>query len=492
MQVEHNSLHTVIRIQALESVRWTFLAEVISRLIQPIVTLILARILLPEDFGLISIAMIVIGLAQQFQDFGFGKTLIQRENEIEKSANIIFLLNIAFSFILYGIIFIIAPLVAKFFHNQNATIVLRILSLQVILISFSIVQQALLRRNFKFKELFFIRIISALFPGFVSIALALSGFGVWALVFGAIASSVLQAYLLWKLSLWRPRICFDFSLAWELFHFSKWISLEMFFGWLILWGDSIILGYFLGVKDLGIYRVGIACLILVFDVIFNPLLPVLFSFFSRLQHDAKRLRQEFIAINRLVALVSLPLGAGLLFFAPTISLMVFGQKWLGIDMVIGLLGIMYGVGWLVGINPEIYRAIGRPDIQPKLLMISVLFYIPVYIVFARYGLFQFCLARLALAILMIPFHLWICSKVMNIAIFKLVQNMLRPSAGVLIALGLVYLTDKFIFLGTFIWYQNLLAILLYLAFYIFLMWIFDRKFIRIIYVLAKTVMVNLS
>ena len=143
-----------VKKSAIKSVKWTVLGEIVSRSISPIITLILARLLSPKDFGVVGVAMIVIGLAQIFQDFGLGKTLIQRETDVEKSANIVFWTNIAISVFLYLIFFTNAHLIAKFFHEPKVADVLRVLCLQIVLFSFISVHQALFQRKFQFLLLY--------------------------------------------------------------------------------------------------------------------------------------------------------------------------------------------------------------------------------------------------------------------------------------------------------------------------------------------------
>jgi len=431
------------KIKAIRSIKWTALSEIISRSIQPIVTLILARLLTPADFGVVGVAMIAIGLAQIFQDFGLGKTLIQRETEVEKTANIVFLTNLVLSVVIYFIIFFTAPLISKFFHEPKIINVLRVLCLQIILLSFIVVHQALFQRNFQFKQLFFIRLFSSAVPGFVSIPMAIYGYGVWALVLGSLAGSLSNVLLFWKFSRWRPTLSYDFQLAKQLFGFSSWVMLEAFLGWLILWGDSIILGHFLGVKELGVYRVGVTFIMLLFGIFFNSLLPIAYSAFSRLQSNHEELKQSFLKATKLISSTSLPVGAGLAVLSRFISSIIFGHKWYGIEIVISIIGIMFAVAWLVGINPEVYRAIGRPDINSKLLFVNVIYYLPIYIFAAPYGLLVFCIARLTVAVISMSLHLYFVNKILKLRYTYLADCGKEPLVASIIMVGVLYLVKFF-------------------------------------------------
>lgn len=469
-----------IKLASIRSVKWSALSEIVSRSIQPLCTLVLARLLTPADFGIVGIAMIVIGLAQIFQDFGLGKTLIQRETDIEKSANIVFWTNLFLSIFIYISIFIIAPLLSRFFHDEKVISVLRVLCLQIILVSLITVHQALFYRNFQFKQLFFIRLYTSIVPGVVSILMALSGYGVWSLVSGSLAGSIVQIVLYWKVSSWRPKVSYDLQLAKQLYRFGSWVTLEAFLTWLILWGDSIALGHFLGVRELGVYRTGVTFLMLIFGIFFSPIIPVAYSAFSRLQSNQEELRQAFLKITKLIASVSLPLGVGLVILAHPISTIVFGQKWEGIEIVIALIGLMHNIAWLVGINPEAYRAMGRPDINSKLLIAAVIYYIPVYVFSAPYGLFIFCIARLVIAIISMGLHIFVVNRVFGLKFTYLGDCIKKPLLASLVMAMILYLTGNFIgdIRGLEGWIKIFGIIALGGGIYILVLWLIERDFVK--------------
>lgn len=396
-----------VKRSAIGSIKWTVLAEVVSRSIQPIITLILARLLVPEDFGVIGVASIVVGLANIFQDFGLGKTLIQRESDVEDSANVIFWTNIVLSGLLYLILFATAPLTSKFFHEPKVVAVIRVLCLQLVLYGLISVPQALFQRQFQFKQLFFIRLFSSAIPGLVSVPLALLGYGVWALVSGILAGSVVQVFLFWRASPWRPRLKYDLPLAQNLFKFGTWVTLEALLGWLIVWGDSIIVGRFLGTKELGIYGTGITLLAIISGFVLNPILPVAYSSFSRLQSVPLQFRDYFLKTTHLIAIIVLPIGTSVILLAQPLSSILLGEKWKGIEIVLIVVGLKDILTSIVGgINAEALRALGRPDINVKLCVVSSVVAIPVYIFAAHYGFLVFCLARLLIGMFMVTLYVY--------------------------------------------------------------------------------------
>lgn len=476
MEAEKKLTFTDVKRHAIKSVKWTALAEIASRSIQPIVVLILAYILTPADFGVVSVAMIAIGLAQIFRDFGLGKTLIQRKTEVEKSANIIFWSNITLAVLLYLIFFISAPLLSKFFHEPKVIDVLRVLCLQIVLSSVVSVHQALFQKQFQFKQLFFIRLFSGIVPGIVTIPLALLGYGVWSLVFGTLAGAIVRVFLFLRASPWRPQLSYDFQLAKQLFGFGSWVTLEGFFGWLIIWGDSIVLGHFLGVKQLGVYRVGVTVLMLSFGIFFRPIMPIIYSSFSRLQSNLSELKSSFLKITRLIAAVSLPIGFGLAVLAKPIASVVFARKWQGIEIVISILAISEAIGWLVGHNPEVYRAIGRPDVNSKLLLAAVIYFLPVYVIAAPHGLFVFCLAKFGVVMLSILLHSFVANRVLHLPFTYLWDFIKAPIIGSVVMGLIVFSIAKVV--NVYSWFGLILSIIIGSVFYLLTFWIIKKDFVK--------------
>lgn len=411
-----------ITAKATKSVKWSALTEVVSRTASPIIFVILARLLTPADFGVVATAMIAISFAQMFWDAGLSKALIQTREAPEDAAHVVFWTNIFLGVLIYLILFISAPAIAQFFKSPTSGPVLRVLGFQIVIASFTSVQQTLFVRDLDFRGLFWIKLRTAFIPGLCSIPMALFGYGVWALVAGSLAGQVLNCWLLWRRSAWRPKFTYNKELARKLFAFGFWVLLESFGAWLIVWGDSLIVGRFLGVHDLGVYRTGWMLVTILFGLTLNPFLPVLYPTFSRLQDDLPALKNAFHRVNRVVIALALPMGTGLLLVGPETATLLFGQKWQGLGFVLGVLGLMHGIGWLVGINAELYRAMGRPDMNTKLMYAQLLYYLPAYYIAAQSGLETFTITRMAVALIATPIHIYLCARMLRVSPFYLWQE----------------------------------------------------------------------
>jgi len=403
--------------------KWSAFSEITSQAIRPLLFIILARLLTPEDYGVVAIAAMIISFSQVFWDAGLSKALIQREEDTEKTSNIVFWTNAALGVLIYVIVFVSAGFIAKFFKDPRVILVIQVQSLQIIIASLYSVQTALYQRQLNFRTLFWTRFITAVIPGVASIPLAYAGYGYWALVGGTLLGSMAQLIVLWKASPWRPRLEYDIELAKQLFSFGIWVTVEGLLSWFILWVDSIIIGNYLGSHYLGLYRTGNNFITMIFGLLINPLMPVLFSSFSRMQQDLEQLRNVFLKVSKLIAMIALPVGIGSFLIAEPLVAVIFGDKWHDMTPVIGFMGIMHGLSWLVGTNAEVYRAIGRPDLNTKIMFISLIYYLPAYLAAIPHGFITFLWARLGVACLSLPIHILVARKYLNLKILYFVANL---------------------------------------------------------------------
>jgi PST family polysaccharide transporter len=399
---------------AVQAFKWSLLGELGSRVIGPVVFIVLARILLPEDFGVVAAATVAISFSQVFWDSGLARALIQRNADDDELANAVFWANLALSAGVAIAMWLAAPAVATFFRDDRIIDVLRVLSLQAPLAATCAVITALMQKRFDFKRLFWVRLVTTGGPGLVSIPLALAGWSYWALVFGVMSGQLLQLVVLWRLAGWRPRASIDRRQVGELGGFARWTVTSGMLGWLYGWLDAIVVGRFLGAHDMGVYRTGNTFVTVVFGVLFSPLLPVLYTLFSRAQHDLARLREALMTVVQAIALASLPIGAGLMVLGEALGATVFGAHWTGIGLVIGILGLSHAIGWIAGANGELYRAIGKPHIETSTMALMMAVYVPVYLVAVQDGIQRFLWARMALSALALVAHVIVCRHALGI------------------------------------------------------------------------------
>lgn len=422
------------RSEAFHAFKWSILGEAASRLIAPAIFLALARLLTPEDFGIVAAATVLISLCQAFADVGLGKALVQHREELDAGAHAVFWMSLIASLVLAVLLVATAPWIAAFFGDPRIAAVVRLLALMVPLAGLCAVPTALLQREFRFRRLFWVRLVAAGLPGLASIPLALSGFGYWAIVAGLVAGQALQCLSLWLQSDWRPRWRLEVPVAARLLRFARWTALSALLAWGYGWLDVLVVARFLGSHDMGIYRIASTFVMMAFGLCFTPLLPVLYSGLSRIGHDRSRVGSQLMGASRTIVAVSVPAGALIALLGPEIEIVLFGPAWSGLAPVVALLATAHGLAWLVGANGEGYRAIGRPELESWAMGISLAFYAIGYLVAIRHGLVAFAAMRVALVLVGISVQVVIARRVFDFG----ARSWLAASAKPFLFAGVAY------------------------------------------------------
>ena len=429
-----------IKQKAASSIKWAFLANLLPKAISPIVTVILARLLLPSDYGIIGMSMVIVSLANLFHGMGLSQALIQREKDVESAADVAFWSNVTLGVFIAITIVLLAPWISSFFHEPRLTAVLRIQSITVVISSLASVQDALLQKEFKFKKLMGLTFVPSLTPLIVAVPLAILGLSYWALVGSAIVGAGVQTSLLWKYSSWRPRWCYDVRIARQMLTFGGLVALEGLMGWAMVSGDNLVIGHFMSAKDVGLYVFGFNLVVLLVGFFVNPLTGVAYSAFSRFQSDIQELKRMFLESTRIIATMVIPFSFGLSLIANPFTVVVLGSRWHGIEPVIRILAISPSLSFIWILNGEIYKAIERPDLMPKIHFAQILYIIPTYWIAAQHGLDTFCWAR-ASVIVFLVFHVLVAVKVLKLP-FNYFWSCIRSPlfAGLIMAL-FVYLME---------------------------------------------------
>lgn len=417
--------------------RWSFLSELAAKGVQPLIFIVLARLVTPEDFGIMAAAMMVIAFSQIFWDAGMGKALIQRQQDVLLAANAAFITNICLAVVIGFCLFLLAdPISLSIFHDKRVGPVLQVMTLHVVFGSFCSVQTALLQKEMEFKKLFWVRLATVACPSLASIPLALAGFGYWALVTGAIAGQFFQAVLLWRLSLWRPTRELDPSVTKGMVKFGSWVCVNGLLIWSYAWVDSLVVGYFLGSHTLGIYRMGSQLPSLVFALLLAPVIPVLYSHLSKMAHSTERLREVAESVISALTIIAIPIAVGIFIFSSSIEEIILGPQWAGTAIVLGVMALMHGFSWVVGINGEFYRAMGKPSYEAIVTSTLLVIYITSYLIIISSGIVSFVWLRFLLALVALVLHLSVMRSMLNINLIEVFKRTILITSVSFLTIGL--------------------------------------------------------
>ena len=233
---------------------WKFGEQVSSQLVSFILSIILARLLTPNDYGVVALVNVFIILANVFVTSGFGTALIQKENSNEVDFSTIFYLSEAVSIIVYAIIFFLAPFIANFYKNSEMTLILRVFALQLPISAFNSIQQAYISKHIMFKKVFVSTTISAILSGLIGIFMAYSDFGVWALIGQYLSNTIIVSITLALQISWRPKLIFSWEAGKPLISFGWKILATSLLGEFFNQLRSLILGKVYTASDLAYYN----------------------------------------------------------------------------------------------------------------------------------------------------------------------------------------------------------------------------------------------
>lgn len=434
--------HTRFQMKFTNALKWSFLSELASKLITPVIFIILARLLTPEDFGVMTAALMVFGFSQIFWEAGMGKALIQHQTDIEAASNVAFWINMGLGLFIASLLFITAkPIANTFFHDDRVSLVIQVMTLQVFIGAASSVHTALLQKNMEFKNLFWIRFITVSLPAFASIPLALSGMGYWALIAGAILGQFIQAIVLWYMSPWRPTFSFRLKVAKEIVRFGSWVGASSLLAWFYIWADSLIVSMYFGSYELGIYRTANQLASMIFTMLFGPIIPVLYSYLSKIDIDEKNMQTIATTTIKLLILLTIPIGIVLFQLSPNIEKFILGDNWQGISFILGMFFLVHGFAWVVGMNGEFFRAIGKPKFETIAMLATAPIFLVIYILFIKHGLHDFMIARLSAMFIGLIFQLYLAHKLLNVRLIEIYTFMIKIT---IISILCVWITSKYI------------------------------------------------
>ncbi|MDD7461675.1 MAG: lipopolysaccharide biosynthesis protein [Prevotellaceae bacterium] len=333
--------------------------------IQFVVSLVLARLLTPSDYGVIAMFMIFIAIAQQFVECGFGNALIRKQDCTQKDLSTAFFFNIGIALIAYLIIFFLAPVIASFYDMPMLNKILRIYGLAIILNSFSIVQNAILTKRLAFKKIAKFNIISNLLTGVFAIALAYHGWGVWALVFQALFASLLTSCFLGVVTKWYPNLLFDRESMNYLWGFGSKMLLSGLISTIYSNIYSLVIGKFYDSRSLGLFNRG-QQLSLLFPNILNSAfgrttLPLL----AEVQNDKERLSSIYRQFVIISVLISYPLVFLTFVLAKPFILFFLTEKWAGAIIYVQIFAVSALTSAPGIINLNLLQAVGRSDLTLK-------------------------------------------------------------------------------------------------------------------------------
>lgn len=408
-----------------------------------IVTLVLARILDPKDFGLIGMLTIFIAVSQSLIDSGFSQALIRKQDRTEIDNCTVFYFNIIVSVILYLLLYILAPFVSVFYNEPQLTSLMRVLCLVIIINSFAVVQRAIYSAIVDFKSQAKASFIAVIVSGGVGVCCALMGLGVWSLVWQQVTNAIMNTLLLWLYSKWYPTLRYSWNSFKELFSFG---SKLMFSGLLdTLYNNmfTLVVGKVFNAESLGHYTQANRFAQMPSANIASILQRVTFPVLCSIQDDRERLKAKFRQLMRLFAFIIFPLMCILAGIAFPLIDWLLGEKWKFTAVL--LIPMCFDFMWwpIHAINLNLLKVLGRSDLFLKLEIIKKCIGVIIILLSIHFGLVFMCYISIIASLVGLYLNAYYTGKLANIGLMVQLKDLAPTLVTSLLTFVLVYFSSSF-------------------------------------------------
>jgi len=349
--------------QAAVGVRWTMLGKVGSQILNFFVVAILARELGPVAFGLVALASLWTQFMELFQSQGLGMAIVQRKDLQPKHLDSAFWLVMLMSVLITALTFSLAPFIANFFKEPELNSVIKTLSLSFLLGGLSSVQSAVMTRERKFKQLAARDLVGTLIGSIVALTMAFSGAGVWSLVVQKLVASSSKVAMLWFTSSWRPSFLISLQHLKDLWAFSISVLCRNLVAFFCLGFDKVIVSVVLGSGQLGYYSNSRKLAGMLSGITRSPIETVALPLMSEFQKDGDKMTETIYKVQKLKAVMLVPIFCGLAALAPETVDILFGLDWKEAKTPLRYLALAQAVNTLSAVAFTAFLAIGRPGLS---------------------------------------------------------------------------------------------------------------------------------
>jgi O-antigen/teichoic acid export membrane protein len=420
--------------KSLSGLLWAFLDKLGGSSVNFLITIILARLLFPEDFGLVAMVMIFFELSSVFVESGFSTALIREKTISEADKSTTFIFNLITAVVLYIALFFCAPLIAAFFEQPLLTLLVRVMGLNLIIEALSIVQGSTLTQQIDFKTQAKARFGAIALSGIAGVAAAFQGLGVWALVIRILVMAVVQTFFLWKLNPWKPSFVFSKESFRRLFGFgSKILSaalLDKFFSHIY----KLVIGKFFAAATLGFYAQAANFSNMVINTLFRTVQTVTYPVLSKLQDDLARLKEGYRKILKLSSFVIFPAMTLLGVLAEPILAVLVGDKWLPSVPFLQLLCLAGATYHFTTVNLNMLLVLGRSDLSLKLEVVKKIVIGLAILIGLPFGVMGLVIGEVIATYINMSINAWYSKKFLNYSFGEQLLDV-APTLGISLAMG---------------------------------------------------------
>ena len=452
-----------LRKKTVKGVMWSSIDRFTTQGISFVFSMLIARMLLPSDYGVIGMLSIFMAVSQSFINSGFSTALVRKKDRTEEDFCTVFYFNIVVACICYALLFLVSPYIARFYDLPLLEGVTKVWGLNLIISSLAGIQDAQLTIAINFKSRAKISVITSLFTGLVGLWLAYRGYGVWALVFQTLSSNILRTVLLWIIVHWMPKFIFSWQSFKELFSFGSKLLASGLLDTIYNNLYTLVIGKCFSASSLGIYSRADNLAQYPSSNITGVLQSVTFPVLSTIQDDEARLSNAYRRFLRISAFVIFPLMVGLSAVADPFIRLVLTDKWEGAIYLLQIL--CFALMWypIHAINLNILQVKGRSDYFLKLEVIKKILGVAILCVSIPLGLVAMCYGRVFSSVVCLGINTYYTKKIIGYGFLDQMKDLLHILVHSLVMYGIVL---AIVHVMPTLWSQLFVGTLAGIAYYI--------------------------
>jgi len=430
--------------KALSGFKWGTLERIATYGISFVISVIIARILVPSDYGIVGMIAIFLAISQVFIDGGFGSALIRKQDRTNLDFSTVFYYNIAISLVFYLILFVCAPLIAKFYNMPVLIPVTRVVALNTVIGAFGAMHRTKLNIAVDFKTQAKISIITLFITGTIGIFMAYKGFGVWALIIQGLASTLVSTGLIWHFVHWKPEFAFSRSSFLELFGFGSKLMLAGLLNATYTNIYNLVIGKKYNASDLGYYTRADSIVQLPASNITMLIQRVTFPVLSEIQNDTKRLADSYRRLLKMTAFIIFPFMTLLAALSEPLIKVLLTDKWSPSVPLMQILCFGFMFFPIHAINLNLLQVKGRSDLFLRLEILKKLMITIVLFVSFNFGVLAICLGIVLTSLVSLIINTYYTGKFIHVGFVKQMMDIVPIFIIAVIAGIFAYLPSFFI------------------------------------------------
>lgn len=404
---------------------WSFGERLTAQVVSFVVSIILARMLSPTDYGVVAVLLIFIGMADIFVSNGFGTALIQKKDADELDFSTLFYCGLTTSMIIYLLIFVTAPCIARFYNNDAIVLLMRVLAVRIPISAYNTIQRAFVSRHMIFKKFFFSTLIGTILSAFIGIFLAWKGYGAWALIAQNLGNAIIDSIVLTFIVTWRPSLVFSLERAKQL----------MSYGWKVLFAgviggffdqiQSLIIGKAFSPADLAFYEKGNQIPTIISSNVSNSVMTVLFPAVANYSDDYGMIRKLTRQATCMMAYVTFPLMFGLAFVSRPVIVLLLTDKWVKSAEYMSILCFSVAFALIGNVGLQTIKATGRSDLLLKIELYKKPVFLLLILIGLKYGVRGVAIASTVYSFYAMLVNFGTMGKIINYSFREQIKDVVR-------------------------------------------------------------------